>query len=175
MDLFQILKTAAPVIASALTGPLGGIAVEMVSNALGLSDKTEEAIKTALDGGISPEQKLALQKANNDFLLETQRISNSHEENIYKTEVDDRASARLRESSVKDYVNSILAYSIVGGFIISVVGVLSGVFKIEDQATFLVLNLLAAPCTQVLSYYFGSTSGSKAKTEMLVQSAKKVS
>jgi len=42
MDWKSIVSTVAPWIASAVTGPLGGLAVGAVADALGLSDKTED-------------------------------------------------------------------------------------------------------------------------------------
>ena len=68
MDFTTIIKTVAPWIGTALGGPLGGMAVTAAANALGLSDKTTEGLKTALSGA-TPEQLLALKEADQAFQL----------------------------------------------------------------------------------------------------------
>ena len=73
MDWKDVIKTVAPWIGTALTGPLGGLAVEAAANALGLGEKTTEAIKTSLSGA-TPEQMLALKKADQDFALQMQAL-----------------------------------------------------------------------------------------------------
>jgi len=52
----------APWIGTALGGPLGGMAVEAATNALGLGEKTVDAVKQAI-AGVTPEQMLALKTA----------------------------------------------------------------------------------------------------------------
>ena len=61
MDWMNIVKTVAPWIGTALGGPLGGMAVEAAANALGISDKTTDAVKQAL-AGVTPDQMLALKQ-----------------------------------------------------------------------------------------------------------------
>lgn len=73
MDFTSLLKTVAPWIGTALGGPLGGMAVTAAANALGLGDKTTDAIKQAL-GGATPEQMLALKEADQTFALQMQTL-----------------------------------------------------------------------------------------------------
>ena len=73
MDFTAILKTVAPWIGTALGGPLGGMAVTAAANALGLGDKTTDAIKQAISGA-TPEQMLALKEADQAFSLQMQAL-----------------------------------------------------------------------------------------------------
>ena len=57
MDWKSIVSTVAPWIGTARGGPLGGMAVSAIADALGLSDKAEETIKQALSGA-SPSPKV---------------------------------------------------------------------------------------------------------------------
>ena len=58
MDWKSVISTVAPWIGTTLGGPLGGLAITAVAEALGLSDKTEDAIKAAITGA-TPEHLLA--------------------------------------------------------------------------------------------------------------------
>ncbi|MCZ2965452.1 hypothetical protein NYY77_18915, partial [Acinetobacter baumannii] len=62
MDWKSLIATVAPWIGTALGGPLGGMAVTAAADALGLSEKTETALKTALSGA-SPADLLAIKQA----------------------------------------------------------------------------------------------------------------
>ena len=71
MDWKSIVGSVAPYLGAAVGGPLGGVAVTAIANALGLSDKTEGAIKDALKG-VTPEQMLTLKVAERDFAFKMQ-------------------------------------------------------------------------------------------------------
>ena len=45
------LKTIAPMLGTALGGPLGGAAAEFVADKLGLSEKTVDAVTSVLQSG----------------------------------------------------------------------------------------------------------------------------
>lgn len=73
MNIGDVLKTAAPWIGAALSGPAGiaGMAIDAAAKALGASDKTVAGIKNAI-AGMTPEQELALKQADADFALKMQ-------------------------------------------------------------------------------------------------------
>lgn len=73
MDISQMLKAVSPWIAAALGGPAGiaGMAIDAAAKALGASDKTVAGIKNAI-AGMTPDQELALKKADQDFALQMQ-------------------------------------------------------------------------------------------------------
>lgn len=75
MDWKSLIKGVAPVVGTALGGPLGAAAVSVIADALGLSDKTEEAIKKVIGQGLTPEQEVALQLAEKNFALEQLKIN----------------------------------------------------------------------------------------------------
>lgn len=170
MDFTAIIKTVAPWIGTALGGPLGGMAVEAASNALGLGNKTTESLKQALSGA-TPEQMLALKQADEKFSLDMQKLGFDHIESIEKLQNDDRNSARQREMTVKDMTPMILAYGVTAGFF----GVLAVImFCTVPSSSRDVLNImlgsLGTAWTGVIAYYFGSSSGSDRKTELLAGS-----
>ena len=73
MDITAIIRTIAPWIGTALGGPLGGMAVQAASDALGLSDKTLAAVQSAI-AGATPDQMLALKTADQGFALQMQAL-----------------------------------------------------------------------------------------------------
>lgn len=169
MDWKAIVGTVAPWIATALTGPLGGMAVGAVADALGLSDKTESAIKQALSGA-TPEQMLALKQADQNFAARMQELGFQNVQALEKIAADDRDSARKREMTVQDYTPRILAYLIVGGFLGMAYGVLFKQMSADSVLAGTIIGYLSAKAEQVAAYYFGSTAGSKQKTELLANS-----
>lgn len=170
MDWKNIVGAVAPWIGTALGGPFGGMAVGVIADALGLSDKTEASIKQALSGA-TPEQMLALKTADQSFALRMQELGF---ENIQKMEAlaaGDRDSARKREMTVMDWTPRILAYLVVGAFIGVVIGVLGGWGKADSVLAGTLIGYLSAKAEQVIAYYFGSSSGSDKKTEIMAKAA----
>jgi hypothetical protein len=167
MDWKAIISSVAPWIGTALGGPIGGMAVTAVSNALGLSDKTEAGIKQALSG-VTPEQMLALKEADNSFSLQMQALGFQNQKDLAKLNDDDRANARLREMTVKDRLPAILAIFVTLGFF----GILAFMMNFVIPATNkdvlnILLGSLGTAWISVVSYYFGSSAGSDKKTEIM--------
>lgn len=169
MDWKSLVGTVAPWIGTALGGPLGGMAVSAIADALGLSEKTEDAIKTALSGA-TPEQMLALKQADQQFSLRMQELGFQNTQALEKIAADDRDSARKRETAVMDYTPRILAYLIVGGFLGMAYGVLFKQMSADSVLAGTIIGYLSAKAEQVAAYYFGSTAGSKEKTQLLANS-----
>jgi hypothetical protein len=155
--LLSILKTAAPALATAVAGPLGGAAVGMIADKLGLSDKTVEAVTAALT--TNPENIQKLKEMELEF---------------YKIDAQDRDSARKREVEmakadvhfITKNITSLLALGTVSGALVMT----SLIFFVDfpdsqENIIIFVLGSLFGIATQVMSYYFGSSQGSKDKTK----------
>jgi len=169
MDWKSLVSSVAPWIGTALGGPLGGLAVTAVADALGLSEKTESAIKSALAGATQADLR-ALKEADQQFALQMQEMGYQNTQALERIAADDRASARAREAALKDTTNRNLAYVIVMGFFAVIVGLLFA--DIPDGVREPLLILLGALATQmnnVMAYYFGSTAGGKLKSDLLAQ------
>lgn len=181
MDWMNILKTVAPWIGTALGGPLGGMAVDAATKALGINEKTTDALKQALSGA-TPEQMLAMKKADDDFALQMQALGFKQITDLEAIAASDRANARAREMSVKDSTPARLAYMIIGGFfgvaiaqLVALMGWPDEAAKIPPQGWVIIGNIsgyLAAEAKAAAAYYFGTTADSGRKTEMLAEAAK---
>lgn len=169
MDWQTIIKTVAPWIGTALTGPLGGMAVEAAANALGLSEKTTDAVQQAISGS-TPEQMLALKKADQDFSVQMQSLGYKDVEALAQIALENTKDARAMQVALRSQVPAILAVLITVGFFGILLGMLGGVLKSSDnQALLILLGSLGAAWGAVVNYYFGSSADSGRKTELLAQ------
>ncbi|MCG3774760.1 MAG: hypothetical protein JW395_1585 [Nitrospira sp.] len=165
-----ILNIIAPTIATALGGPIAGMAVRAITSALGLgSDASKEDIANAITGA-GPDQIAALKKAEYDFKVQMKQL----DIDLERIAADDRDSARTREASTKDWVPRVLGTIIIAGFLGTVYMVLAGyVVGMKDpmMATTVgtLIGYVSAKADQVISYYFGSTASSSEKNALLAK------
>ena len=164
-DLLNLLKGVAPTLATAVAGPLGAAAITAISSKLGVSDSVEEVAK-AIAGDPQAAQKLA------ELELE-----------YAKLDAQDRDSARKAYAAVATSENStkleklvvpILALGVVG-LAFTLIGILMFVDTPSDQQQLVIfaLGFITSAAGQVLSFYFGSSQGSKDKTEEMKGMMKK--
>lgn len=170
MDLLKIIGAVAPTLATAIGGPLGGMAMQVVSSVLGLpTDSNEKDVEKALRQA-TPDQLLALKQADNDFAVRMKEL----DIDLERIAASDRDSARKREAQVKDWMPRVLSLVVVGGFMATVFLVLMGVVEgMKDPLTATTVGTLigfvSAKAEQVIAYYFGSSSSSQQKTAMLAE------
>ena len=167
-----VLGAVAPTIATAFGGPLAGMAVKSVETAFGLDPKGDMQVAAAAIVNATPDQLLALKKADDDFKSHMADLGVELE----KIRQEDRDSARKREADVKDRTPAALALLLTLGFF----GVLSymmthGISKdtAGSEALLTMLGSLGTGFTMVLAYYFGSSAGSETKTSIIAAMSRK--
>jgi hypothetical protein len=169
MDWQSILKSLAPTVASAVLGPLGGVAVAAIGNILGVSDATQDKIADVVkSASLTPEQVGKLKE------LELEYQENERTRNFKYAELvfADRDSAR--KASVAGNTQRplfwlsilLLAGSIGTEGVVLFHGYPS---TIPEMVVGRVLGLLDAVSMMVLSYWYGTSSGSAEKTQLLTQ------
>lgn len=159
----DIVATVAPTIASALGTPLAGLAVGAIGEVFGLSQATQEQVAQAVSGA-KPADLFKLKEAEYVFAQKMREL----EVDMMKISAEDRNSARQREVDIRDRLPAFLAMLVTAGFF----GVLyfmaiQEVPKESKDALNIMLGSLGTAWIQVISYYFGSSSGSAAKTQLL--------
>lgn len=166
----KVVAAIAPWIGTALGGPLGGMAVEAAANALGLSEKTETALKTALSGA-TPEQMLALKKADQEFAVRMQELGFTQLKDMEALAVADRDSARKMQMSTQSIVPAILTWVIVSGFttVLAMLFLRAVPQENRDIIVYMV-GQLSGFTGAVVAFWFGTTRESSKKTEMLATS-----
>ena len=155
------LKQIAPTIATALGGPLAGMAISAVSKAIGVDeDKVGDLIK---DNKLTADQIAQVKLAE----LELQQQANELGLNCAKLEVDDRKSAREMQATTRSIVPPALAAIVTVGFFGILVMMLLGKVDSNNPAILMMLGSLGTAWTGIIAYYFGSSAGSQAKTDLL--------
>jgi hypothetical protein len=154
--ILDLVKSVAPALATALGGPLAGAAVTAIAEKFGVED-TVEAVTNALQVA-SPEQLVKLQEID-----------------IKKLELEnaDRDSARKAHMAIATSPDAhwlekltmpILALGTVSlAFLL--IGILLFINIPDSQENIIIfaLGFITSAATQVLSFYFGSSQGSKEK------------
>ncbi len=154
MEWKQIISTVAPWLGTALGGPLGGLAVSAVADALQLEEKTEQAIQQAL-GGVTPDQMLAIKQADQQFATRMQELGFANQQALAKISADDRANARAREIATGDKTPRNLAYLLVLGALGTGAGLLFGGLRLDSTLAGVVIGYLFNEASAVTSYYYG--------------------
>lgn len=159
----------APIVGAALGGPLGGAAGALLANALGVKDADPKSIEQAIKNGtLTGEQIVALKQAEDNFALQMRQLDINSVEDMEKLAIQDRASAREREMSVRDWTPRILAYGVTAGFF----GLLSFLLRHDLPAGSkdvlnIMLGSLGTAWISIVTYYFGSSAGSDKKTDLM--------
>jgi len=159
-----LLGQIAPSIATALGGPLAGVAVKTLSNALfGHEEGTEQQISEAM-ATANPDQLAAIKKIDADFKVQMKSL----DIDLERIAAGDRDSARQMQRDTKDWVPKVLAIVITFGFFgILIWMLLNGMPKTGTEALLMMLGALGTAWTGVVNFYYGSSAGSKAKTDAL--------
>lgn len=169
MDWKALVGTVAPWIGAALGGPLGSAAAGAVSDALGLSDKTEASIKAALSG-VTPEQMLALKNADQAFALKMQELGYKQVADLEAIAAGDRKDARDMQKTTRSLVPAMLSVGVTLGYFAILIGMMTGTLKVSDsQALLLMLGSLSTGWGVVMAFWFGTTNSSSEKTRLLAK------
>jgi hypothetical protein len=159
------LKSIAPTVASALGGPLAGLAVNAVSSALGIDpDKVQDTINS---GKLTADQIASIQQAELALKQRAQELGLDFE----KLAVADRSSARQMQISTQSFIPPTLSIMVVVAWATVQFFLLTHVIEPTMRELIArVLGTLDGALMLVLSFYFGSSSGSQAKDNLLHQS-----
>lgn len=164
----DILKALAPTLASAVLGPLGGVAVAAIGKVLGIDNATTESVSKAFqDGKITPDQLAELKK------LELQYQNEERERGFKYSELEfkDHDSARQMQASTHSTTPAILTYMITCGFFGVLGWMLYDPNVVNSPPLLIMLGSLGTAWTAACAFWFGTTYGSGRKDVMLAQAA----
>ncbi|CAB5220097.1 hypothetical protein UFOVP237_75 [uncultured Caudovirales phage] len=171
MDILKtfgpLIGSVAPTIATALGGPVAGMAVKALSGALfGHEDGTQDDIMTAL-ANPTGDQLAALKKIDVDFKVQMKSL----DIDLERIAAGDRASARDMQKETKDWIPRALAIGVtIGFFSIMIYMLIYGLPTSGNEAILLLLGALQTAWGGIIAFYFGSSSGSQKKDSMIYNS-----
>lgn len=152
----------APMLAATLGTPVAGVAVKVLCDTFGLSDKnlqTPDTFARAL-ANASPDQLLALKQAESAHAEFMAKLGFNNVQALDRIAADDRANAREREIKTGDSTPRILSALVVVGYAAVQWFILANIVPSEMRDIVLrSMGTLDAALGLVLSYYFGSSAG----------------
>jgi hypothetical protein len=158
MELGQfkgLIQNVAPTIATALLGPVAGMAVKALSTALlGHGDGSTDDITAALSSA-TPEQIAAIKRADNDFKVQMKQL----DIDLVRIAADDRNSARNMAVGTHSLTPSVMSYVIVVCWAIIQYFLFTHVIEASMRELIArVLGTLDGALMLVLSFWFGSSN-----------------
>lgn len=160
------LKTIAPTIATAMGGPLAGMAVDAIGNALGMKDATKEQVKDLLASGtLTSDQMASIKQADASLKVRMKEL----EIDMEKVHAGDRNSAREMAARTGDVwtprIMALVVFIVWGAVNYKLFnGTINGDMR---ELVARALGTLDAVLMAVIYYYYGSSSSSAAKTEAM--------
>ena len=162
-ELLALLKGVAPALAGIVAGPLGGLAVTAIADKFGVSDSLE-AVAQAIAGDPQAAQKLAE--------LDLRQ---------FELEIADRNGARhMQEVALQQESwfakNFLYLFTATWSIFAMVFFAMASFYSIPEANTRIVDTIIGVLIGTVLTgffnFFFGSSKGSKDKTDALVKGLK---
>ena len=157
------LAQLAPTIASAMGGPLAGMAAEVIASKLGVHP--DDAQKMLETGKLTGDQVAAIQAAEIELKSKAQSMGLDFE----KLANDDRKSARDMQIATHSWVPPMLAIGITLGFFGILFALMLG-YAAKSDELMIMLGSLSTAWAGVVSFFFGSSASSQKKDDLLHKS-----
>ena len=174
-DALGVIGKLAPTIATVAGGPLAGSAVTALEGVFGLTPATPDLTQrqTEIAGavaGATPDQLLALKKADNDFQAQMAQLGFANIKDLEALAVQDRESARQYNLAARDWTPRILGCIIVLAVLGISYGVLFHKMAAESALAGAVIGYLFNEAGSVTKFWFGGSRSSDRQTELIAQS-----
>lgn len=180
IDWKETLRTIAPTAATLVGGPLAGTAVKVLSEALlGKPDGTVEEVAGIVQAGLTPEQINAVKAAEirlKELDLDEIKAAIADTANARQAHAGDDRVFWLGIAVLLTFAAVMVAVMygsyqlLVGGLRVQDMGVVAVVFGFLGT----VVGYVAANAQQVVAYFFGSSAGSKQKTEAMARAVSRL-
>lgn len=170
----KVLPGMASAVAAGASGNIPGLIVNVASTigaALGKPDlKADPDAISAAVAGATPDQIIALRKQDQDFQLTLQKMGLDSNKDLEELAFQDRDSARKREMAVRDYTPEVGFYLLVIVYLYALHWVFKYPVPTDNKAlVYTMLGSLGTLLVTAATYFYGTTRGSEAKTQLLAQ------
>tara|TARA_R110002095_G_scaffold179673_2_gene157113 strand:- start:344 stop:880 length:537 start_codon:yes stop_codon:yes gene_type:complete len=164
MDWKQIVGTVAPGLATALGGPMVGVAVRGIASALLSSEDVKQADVEEAVLQASPADLRKLKQAELVFRQQMKEL----EIDLEALHAADRESARERQVATGDQMPAFIAFAALGGFFGILIAMIFVDLPSGSHAPLnVMLGALGSLVVAIGNYYFGSSAGSSAKNQLI--------
>lgn len=161
----DLLKTIAPLLGTALGGPLGGAAAAFIADKLGLDSKTVKNVSEVLNGSkMDPNQIMQIKLAEIEF----EKFCKTHEIDVAKLDMDNTKDARDMQKQTRSYFPATLSTFVTAGFFGILVTMLIYEYK-PTEPLLIMLGALGAAFGAVVNFWLGSSAGSQRKDALLAE------
>lgn len=164
------LGTAATLAASAVPGaaPVIGIATKLLSTGLNKSVTSSNMTDILTEALGDPAQLAALKQSEQAYQQAMQQMGFQHEADMEAIAEKDRESARNMQIQVKSWIPGTLAVGVTAGFFgLLAAMMMHAVPPSSEKIMDIMTGSLGAAWLSIVNYYFGSSSGSDRKTELM--------
>lgn len=167
MDWLNTIKTIAPTVASALGGPLAGVAVSAIGNLFGIKEANVEKIQSAIENAqLTGDQISAIKQ------LEIKLKAEEAERGFRYAELEFKDRDSARKANVDGGTQKMLFWLSLLLLTITLGAELVVLFNgypktLADIVVGRVLGLMDSVALMVLSYWYGTSNGSARKTDLL--------
>ena len=146
----NIIGAVAPTLGTAIGGPMGGMAANMIADVLGVPND-QKSIEQAIQNA-TPEQMLELKKAEQAFEVQMKEL----DVDVFELEIADKQNARSMFS--KDWTARIIGVATIAGFLGYIFLVTLQPPEQNSEALInLVLGYLGGLASAIISFYFGAS------------------
>ena len=147
----SLIGAVAPTIGTALGGPMGGMAANMIAEVLGVPN-TPKAINKAL-AEATPEQLLELKKAEKEFEVKMKEL----DVDLFALSTADVQDAR--KNFAGDWTPKLLgALCLLGFFAYIFLVTINPPNDMSDDIVMLILGYMSGIASAVVSFYFGASN-----------------
>lgn len=159
----EFLMGIAPTLASAILGPLGGVAVAGLGKIFGIDGATTAQVsKVFQDGKLTPEQLSAIKELEMKYQADEKERGFRYAELEFKNTSD----ARDMQKVTKSYFPATLSTFITAGFFGILITMLVFDYK-PTEPLLVMLGALGAAFGGVVNFWLGSSAGSQHKDALI--------
>lgn len=177
-DVVKVVASLAPTVASAIGGPLAGMAVTALESVFGITPAPEETVEqrqgtlASAIAGATPEQLQAVRKADQDFQVKMAELGFKNQEAIAALRIEDVQGARALLTATRSWVPAALTVVLTFG-VFMMIGTLflTEVPQANREVFYTLLGAVSTAWITSTHFWFGDTLSSGEKTQIIAKSS----
>ena len=153
-ELLKVVESSSPAIATALGGPLAGIAMTLVANLFGIKSTDQTSILNAIQ--TDPDAALKLKTLEYSHAEELKKISSID----FSTSITDKMDARRNSSQYANFLKYMAAMVTIGFFCTLYLCFISTstVNEPEKQILLVFVGVLTSKWQTIIDFFYGSSN-----------------